>query len=352
MQKTFNISEKTKYFVYCPAGIVTGGAELLHQLVDVLNRNGGNAYIVYYGSSEHRIPNDYKKYNINLADSIDDSEENIVVIFEGYFKSLFNISKAQVLLWWLSVDNYYYTQLNNLKLFDLFRFNKLLYIRQFIKRIFRRDLLKNRGNVFSLKMLRENSLVKCNAYQSEYAKDFLTKKGFKQLHPLKDYINSDYNFDLTTRSHREDMVLYNPKKGFRFTEKLIKRSPDLNWVPIKNMNRLQVKELMEKSKIYIDFGYHPGKDRMPREAAMSGCCIITGKQGSAGYEGDISIDSSNYKFNQRNKDVEIILNKIRWIINHYDTEILNFETYRNNIAKEKLEFEKDAMALLLSKAES
>ena len=27
--------------------------------------------------------------------------------------------------------------------------------------------------------------------------------------------------------------------------------------------------------IYLDFGYHPGKDRMPREAALFNNCIIT-----------------------------------------------------------------------------
>ncbi len=351
MQKFFNITENTKYFVYCPAGVVTGGAELLHQLVDVINKNGGNAFIVYYGESEHILPNDYRSYNIKLADSIEDEDENIVVIFEGYFKSLFSIRKAQVLLWWLSVDNYYYTQLSNLKLIDLFRFNKRLFIcqivKRIVKRIIRKDMLKNRESFFSLEMLQKNSLVKCNAYQSEYAKDFLSKKGFTQLHSLKDYINSDYHFDLPLLSNRKDIILYNPKKGFKFTRKLIKHSTDLNWVPIKNMTRVQVKELMEKSKLYVDFGYHPGKDRMPREAALSGCCIITGKQGSAGYDGDISIDSDKYKFNQQHKDIVIILEKIRWIINHYDSEILNFASYRNNIAKEKNEFEKDVLELLL-----
>ena len=30
-------------------------------------------------------------------------------------------------------------------------------------------------------------------------------------------------------------------------------------------------------KLYIDFGGFPGKDRLPREAVMHDCCIITGK---------------------------------------------------------------------------
>jgi len=42
-------------------------------------------------------------------------------------------------------------------------------------------------------------------------------------------------------------------------------------------------------KLYVDFGKHPGKDRMPREAAVHGCCIITGRRGAAGNPFDIPI---------------------------------------------------------------
>ena len=35
-------------YVLCPGNVVTGGPELLHQLVDTLNCNGKNASIVYY----------------------------------------------------------------------------------------------------------------------------------------------------------------------------------------------------------------------------------------------------------------------------------------------------------------
>ncbi len=41
---------------------------------------------------------------------------------------------------------------------------------------------------------------------------------------------------------------------------------------------------MRKAKLYIDFGYHPGKERMPREACLLDCCLIIGKDGSAKYK--------------------------------------------------------------------
>ena len=108
MQKFFNISEKTKVYILAPAGVVTGGVELLHQLCDVLNRNGADAYIVYQGEKEHIIPADYGKYNIKISNEYIDYEDNIIVVPEVYIYKLNDIKKSQLLVWWLSVDNYFY----------------------------------------------------------------------------------------------------------------------------------------------------------------------------------------------------------------------------------------------------
>lgn len=69
------------------------------------------------------------------------------------------------------------------------------------------------------------------------------------------------------------------KKGIKFTKKLIDKSIGIKWIPIENMTTQQVKSLLGNSKVYVDFGNHPGKDRFPREAAIMGCCVITGKRG-------------------------------------------------------------------------
>lgn len=46
---------------------------------------------------------------------------------------------------------------------------------------------------------------------------------------------------------------------------------------------------MDESMIYIDFGEHPGKDRIPREAAMRDLIVITGRDGAAVNDVDVSI---------------------------------------------------------------
>jgi hypothetical protein len=44
--------------------------------------------------------------------------------------------------------------------------------------------------------------------------------------------------------------------------------------------------------VYIDFGNHPGRDRIPREAAAMGCVVITNRRGSA--ENDVDIPIPNF----------------------------------------------------------
>ena len=340
--KSFYIDSETEVFIYCPAGLVTGGSELLHQLCDFLNRNNQNAYIIYYGDAEKKIPDDYKKYSIKLKQEVNDKKNNIVVLCEVFFHYVFKFKNIQPLFWWLSVDNFYFSQEVNLNISEYYKWNKKLLPKVFLRKIKGFGKFENRfwGN-FNLKKI--NTLNGIHGYQSEYAKDFLLKHGINNIVPLKDYINTDYNQNFNT-SVKENIIVYNPKKGLAFTKKLIKLTPELKWVPIQNMSRAEVLSLLERSKLYIDFGYHPGKDRLPREAALNGCCIITGKLGAAGYYGDIPI-SPNYKFEQRNIDIPIIIKSIYEILDLYESKILDFANYRQIILGEKDEFENDILKI-------
>ncbi|MBM6838551.1 hypothetical protein H9X77_10020 [Clostridium saudiense] len=120
----------------------------------------------------------------------------------------------------------------------------------------------------------------------------------------------------------------------------MERNNDIKWLPLQNMTPIEMSETMKKSKVYIDFGNHPGKDRIPREAAISGCCVITGKRGSAKYKQDVNIDDE-FKFNDNEAEFENIRKKILEIFNNYEDESLKFNKYREIIMNEEERFEKD-----------
>ena len=112
---------------------------------------------------------------------------------------------------------------------------------------------------------------------------------------------------------------------------------DIKFVPLIDYGINELIEILLKSKIYVDFGFHPGVDHLPREAAILKNCIITNKEGSANYQDAVSINE-NFKFYEKRKSLKLIRNKIIQIFNNFDTEIEYFENYRKILYDEKKVF--------------
>ncbi len=332
------ITQETKVYVHCPANVVTGGAELLHQLVSILNNNNVDAYVVYFGDKNAKIPTDYDCYNIKVAPKVIDFKANIEVIYEGRFDLIRVNKNTQKLLWWLSVDHFYICSIPFLSPIDIFKYNKKLALKALVIQIIAFVSKGDKALFFPLKVSELKNLEAINGYQSEYAQNFLQNNGFKEIMALKDYINPEHIYDTTLKEKKKNIILYNPKKGFEFTSKIIAAAPQFEWIPLKGMSRKELITKLKEAKIYIDFGYHPGKDRLPRECAMNGCCIITGYRGSAGFFEDVML-SSKYKFKDKKEEIPRIISLIEWIFNNYNDAIEDFDVYRKCIRDEKIEFE-------------
>ena len=120
-------------------------------------------------------------------------------------------------------------------------------------------------------------------------------------------------------------------------KQIIMSNTDIKFVPLINYGINELIEILLKSKIYVDFGFHPGVDHLPREAAILKNCVITNKEGSANYQDAVSINE-NFKFNEKRKSLKLIRNKIIQIFNNFDTEIEYFENYRKILYDEKKVF--------------
>ena len=332
------MDDKSVVYVVCPYYNKTGGTELAHQLVYTICRLGGKARITYYGdkNAQKEINPAFLQYVNGYVDisQVEDSKNNIIVLPEIKPDLADKMQNIQKCVWWMSVDNF----LKRDGIQGFINYYGLL-------RTIRHILL---GHV-QFKKYRFTADV-THLYQSEYAHQFLIKKGVSNCHRLSDYINSIYleaDSDISGKN-RKNQVLYNPKKGFEFTRKIMQATADLKWIPIQNMSTEEVHELLRQSKVYIDFGNHPGKDRFPREAAVSGCCIITGKRGSAKYHQDIPIPDE-YKFDDTDGNIEAITSRIRSCLNEYETVIKDFQEYRDFIRSEPMLFENDVKELFIVK---
>ena len=114
------------------------------------------------------------------------------------------------------------------------------------------------------------------------------------------------------------------------------------------MTRNEILDTLLKSKIYIDFGTHPGRDKIPREAVLLGNCILTNRRGSANNPVDISIPD-RFKFEETEKNAKILDNIIKEIFGDYYNQFKNFLPYQLDVKNGKNIFKKQATNIFNSK---
>ena len=289
----------TNVILTAPAGFITGGIELLHQLGHELNKDEEfNAKIVYMSNLTKDTvinPKEYEKYGVKCYTHIDTlSPEDVIVFPEIWANKILdpNIKECIKIVFWESVDGYF----------------------QATKEGERYNFLKAR---------KDKSVIHIS--QSEYASTFLNNLFIDNLY-IGDYINDSFFKEGFINRKRKNQVLYNPKKITRQFLNLLERNKyegnPIEFIPIVNLSKEEVIDLMKESKVYIDLGTHPGKDRLPREAAMCGCCIITNEMGAAGFD-DIDIPK-DYKIRLNYSDTQLAFELIKDIFINYDYHIKQF----------------------------
>jgi hypothetical protein len=277
-----------KTFLYNVPSYETGGVESIYQLCDAINNQGGDAYIFFvddkYG--DEYVPKRYKHYNLKLAKTVEDVKNNNVIIPEIFTDDFAKYRNANKFLFWLSVD------INKGKFQD-FQNPDIIHL-----------------------------------FQSYYALDYLIKNKAVKYLPQFDYVNHEY-----IETQKEDFICYNPLKGIDITKAIVQRCPNIKFVALTNMTKEQLNTALAKAKIYIDFGHHPGRDRIPREAALSKCIVVTCPKGSAKYYSDVPTEPK-FKLTQIDPDIEKYFTDI---FKNYEQYNKQFDLYRRIINQQKEE---------------
>lgn len=265
-----------KVLILCPGNVVTGGPEALHHLAHLLCNMGIDARMVYTPMGQRfEVPEPYKDFGVQVAE-YEDAAGNLIVFPEIYPIQALKVKYAKAAIWWLSLDNFLERRHVN-KIRDKVRYWK--------------GVVRGRRPFSGVAALKE--LIHFS--QSHYSSEYLTGHGLEVVEFFEP-INARFlreNLD-PGNVGRIDEILFNPTKGKDITRKLMERFPDWKFTPLKGFNREELSQKFSTSKVYIDFGHHPGRDRLPREAAMHGCCVVTGLLGSARNPIDIPI-SDEYK---------------------------------------------------------
>lgn len=306
-----------KIFVAAPGNTVTGGPELLHQLVHELRGLGQQAFICYTPfEKSFECPAPYRIYDAPQA-AFEDAPGNLLVVPEVSPGLACSVKQARAAMWWLAVDGFL-VHSGESALKD--RWRNLRY-----KLTGRRP--------WTMRPLRPL----LHFAQSQYAVEFLRGHGIEAA-PLSDYLNIAHDVAGEAQGEappREAQVAYNPKKGKAVTAALMAAWPGIRFVPIANLTPAGVVDLLRRSALYIDFGHHPGKDRLPREAAMAGCCVITGRRGSAANPVDIPIPKK-YKLDERAPGfVQAFGEVARAVLAAPQAHAPDFDAYRATIRRER-----------------
>ena len=256
--------------ILIPHSAKTGGPEALHQLSDSLIRQGHDARIWYVIPSDRHVlqelfqnngllpntglsltprPNtvpDYDKYQTRLAEQIVLNSDTCIVFPETYVDWLPFFQHCKAVVWWLSVDNALgYMAVKQLNL-NLLRFNRVLH-----------------------------------AYQSSYAAAFISALGCKRMLPLSDY--TPENTDIGPFEKTDIALNANHKVLFDVGNiaARLQRETGAKVHLIHDLTREQVYEVLGRSKLFIDLGNFPGKDRLAREALIRRCCVFVMDVGAA-----------------------------------------------------------------------
>jgi len=349
------IYSDTKIYVVCPANEATGGPELLHQFVYHLRKELNiNAFMYYHNFNKNKFSTpvhpEYEIYNNPYVIEIpkeEDDEKNILIAPEVKcgLSLLVNFKKIKRGVWILSVDNYYLSKLTIRDYFIPRIVNKISKI------LFKKPLLN--FDITSQEVL--NKLIERYDYRTDpllklanfyMVNSYRGLKWFSDLDPL--YYLPDYYVNIRfieescklNLKNKKNIVAYNPKKGYLFIKKIIKFANSIKFTPIENMTREDVIDLLKEVKVYIDFGHFPGPERIPKEAAILGCCVITGKRGSAAFFEDVPIPAE-YKFEDKEENIPKIIDKIKDCFENFEERHKDFEYYRQIIKNGPQKFVED-----------
>jgi hypothetical protein len=316
--------------IFSPS-VKTGGPEALHQLGYHIARNGGMARMAYYnvplsvegnvlrsGKGAFPLLEHFAQYQPQVLRESPLTADTLLVFPEPLSKTAatFRGQPCQRALWWLSVDN-------------AVEANPELLDQEYTRALFADHDLSH-------------------FYQSEYARTALMNNKAQHYLPLSDYTDPQFIQRSLTASHnppirsRDNKVCFFPNKGRELARLFLTCDTSLRqqveFVPIREMTKAQVRDALFQARVYIDFGHHPGKDRVPREAAIAGAVVLLHSAGAANFFGDHPL-SADYRFTRDDVISGRLHERLDDILDDPEAHFAAQRLYRQHILLEQERFD-------------
>jgi hypothetical protein len=304
--------------ILCPTD-VTGGPQALHQLGFALNRLGVAAEMVYLGAENAvelhpgrivcRTPRHeptmaaYAAYAPRVAGEIALDETTLVVLPELHFHLHSQFRHCAV--WWLSVDN-----------------------------ALRPDV-DLRDAAVRAQLFGRDDLV--HLYQSVYAREWLRINDARRMYDLYDYTDETFTTAPAQAPSPEPFATFNLHKGRGEAEAFFAAHPRFAGLGLGGFSRPQLRDIFARRLLYVDFGHFPGKDRLPREAALAGAVVFVSRRGAGAYYDDFPIPNL-FKFDPADVQSGELARRLDRVVADPQGAWARQDHFRRIIAWEKAQF--------------
>ena len=287
------VSSMTRRIIcLCPSDGISGGPEALHQLCDAINRLGGTSAMLYCPDDQSSRPRQYDAYD-SPSTLMSDIEVNDFLIFpEPWHRQV--ISEFDSAIWWLAVP-------------------------------------PDHADAAAAR-------VDFHFTQSAFAKHILSSHGGSGI-MLSDYVDS---FFCDIGLERIDIASVNPAKGFNLAHSF-RDMYGIQMNPLYGIGKQKMLEELNKSKVYIEFGHNPGKDRIPREAAMCGNVVFMNRSGAGCFYDDYQLDEW---FTFDKYSLEDLNCKLHLVFNDYENYLSQQKQFREAISAERSRFDDEVKNVL------
>jgi hypothetical protein len=164
---------------------------------------------------------------------------------------------------------------------------------------------------------------------------------------LSDYVTVPVEDRVPTVSRRP-VIAFNPAKGHEHIKRLrtLVPSGSVEWLALEGMTRDEVRAALLTADVYLDLGYHPGKDRLPREAVACGAVVAVLRTGSAAFSADVPIPG-DHKIDPTKNLVEhaahVVTRLLSDLARHHSLQA----PYREAVRNERSRFEREVRAVFV-----
>ncbi|MDC3376492.1 hypothetical protein OAV85_00630 [Candidatus Nanopelagicales bacterium] len=289
-----------RVYVASPLGQQTAGPEALTLLVHSFRQRGIEAYLIpmrnFRGRANHP---EYADFDFDVAETIPKDDNAHLVVTEvspiESFRELQRTPDERTWMLWLSVNfspipraRYYSPVHGGCSFFPPESTSRLPelwpYDDQPIRTGTFRTLREARRRTVSessfhlpatavetLAIGYAEHVARRNIHfgtQSFYGQGFIRSQLGRESFKVTDYPRSMPALGHIKKS--PGLVVYNGAKGRWKLKELQPLLPEVEFRPLENMTYHQVCESLAEASLYVELGHLPGRDRLPREAAVAG----------------------------------------------------------------------------------